>query len=99
MAETNVTEIADRIGWWNWSASDKVQLSVVEKLPLQANISENIALIHVRQRFLLSHHTDSHNQGKIELTDANTSEDLRLDFEGVHFISNGSMYGFAEPIG
>ncbi|KAJ7281576.1 hypothetical protein C8J57DRAFT_1500270 [Mycena rebaudengoi] len=38
-------------------------------------------------------------RGKIELTDETTSEELRLEFEGIHFISNGTMYAFAEPSG
>ncbi|GLB43394.1 putative ring finger [Lyophyllum shimeji] len=86
MAAANETEIVERIGTWNWTASDKVQLSVVEKLPTHANgtmISDTIALVH----------------GRIELTDANSNEDLRLEFEGLHFIRNGSLYGLAEPAG
>lgn len=39
------------------------------------------------------------SQGRIELSDANTLEDLRLEFEGVHFIANGTIFGFAEPPG
>ena len=38
-------------------------------------------------------------QGKIDLTDIRGSEELRLDFEGVHFIQNGSIYAFADPSG
>lgn len=38
-------------------------------------------------------------QGHIELMNTNSSEDIRLDFEGIHFVSNGSLYGFAEPNG
>lgn len=86
MAGSNNTEIVERIGLWNWTASEKVALSVVEKLPLYENgtvVSENIAFVH----------------GRIELTDSITSEDLRLEFEGIHFRSNGSIYGFAEPTG
>lgn len=29
----------------------------------------------------------------------NSSEDIRLDFEGIHFVSNGSLYGLAESNG
>lgn len=56
MAETNNTEIIERIGSWNWTASDKLALSVVEKMPSQLNgtvISESIALVHVRSNPLL----------------------------------------------
>jgi transmembrane E3 ubiquitin-protein ligase len=35
----------------------------------------------------------------MEFTDENSAEDFRLEFEGVHFIGNGSIYGFAEPPG
>ena len=38
-------------------------------------------------------------QGRIELTDSENSDNLRLEFQGIHFISNGSIYGFAEPSG
>ena len=38
-------------------------------------------------------------QGKIELTDPNTADELRLDFDGVHFLLNGSIFAFAEPTG
>jgi hypothetical protein len=50
MAGTNDTEVIERIGTWNWTVSDKVALSVVEKLPLYENgsvVSESIALVHV----------------------------------------------------
>lgn len=36
-------------------------------------------------------------KGRIELTDVATKRDLNLVFEGIHFVSNGSIYGFAEP--
>lgn len=37
-------------------------------------------------------------KGRIELSDPDASEDLRLDFDGIHFISNGSIYAFAETV-
>ncbi|KAF9005970.1 hypothetical protein BDQ17DRAFT_1423692 [Cyathus striatus] len=86
MADVNVTEAVERIGDWNWTASNKVALSVVEKKPVayvNYTVPSNIALVH----------------GRIELRDVNTAEEFRLDFEGVHFLSNGSIYGFAEPPG
>jgi len=105
MAGTNMTDLVNRVGTWNWTASNKVALSVVEKRPLQTsgngNVSEDIALVHVGLIYLMHWRIicDMHEQGRIELTDANTSEDLRLEFEGVHFVANGSIYGFAEPNG
>ncbi|KAJ7504432.1 hypothetical protein B0H11DRAFT_516924 [Mycena galericulata] len=83
MADANMTLILEKTGSWNWSASDKMALSLVEKRPSFTNASEDVVLIH----------------GKIELTDKNTSEDLRLEFEGIHFISNGTLYALAEPGG
>ncbi|KAJ7252759.1 hypothetical protein B0H12DRAFT_1117744 [Mycena haematopus] len=83
MADANMSLILDKIGAWNWSASNKVALSLVEKPPSSTNASHNIALVH----------------GKIELTDEHTSEDLKLEFEGIHFISNGTIYALAEPTG
>lgn len=51
-ANENMTEILEKLGVWNWSAPQKVAFSVVEKTPLlsansSANVTENIALIHV----------------------------------------------------
>ncbi|KAJ7606163.1 hypothetical protein DFH06DRAFT_1251770 [Mycena polygramma] len=83
MVNANMSLILEKTGSWNWSASDKLALSHVEKQPSFTNASENVALVH----------------GKIELTDGNTSEELRLEFEGIHFISNGTIYALAEPTG
>ncbi|KAG6873506.1 hypothetical protein C0995_014774 [Termitomyces sp. Mi166 len=86
MDGVNETAIVEAFEGWNWTATDKMALSVVEKLPTHVNgttLSDTISLVH----------------GRIELTDAITNEDLRLEFEGVHFILNGSIYGLAEPPG
>ncbi|KAJ7180624.1 hypothetical protein C8R46DRAFT_588307 [Mycena filopes] len=83
MANSNMSLILEKTGTWNWSASDKVALSLVERRPSLENASEGVALIH----------------GKIELTDESISEDLRLEFEGIHFVSNGTIYALAEPAG
>ncbi|KAK0199252.1 hypothetical protein DFS33DRAFT_1262349 [Desarmillaria ectypa] len=84
MAEVNETEVVERAGTWNWTASRRIALSVSEKKHPQASaIYEDLVLIN----------------GRIELTDENTKEDLKFDFEGVHFMPNGSIYGFAEPSG
>ena len=52
MADVNMTNVTDLVGTWNWSASHKVALSVVEKkLPqtFQENtFSDDLILIHVR---------------------------------------------------
>lgn len=84
-------------------ASEKIALSVAEKLPPATSEGEefdNIALIRVCFFAILivwAVSLDAGGQGKVELTNIKTSEDFRLDFEGVHFLSNGSIYGFAVP--
>ncbi|KAF8817515.1 hypothetical protein BYT27DRAFT_7199045 [Phlegmacium glaucopus] len=87
MAQIDTTNITDRLGSWNWSASTKIALSLVEKKPSEQHSAllqtDPIALVH----------------GRIELTNPSNSENLRLEFQGIHFISNGSIYGFAEPSG
>ncbi|KAF8967642.1 hypothetical protein BDZ97DRAFT_1802585 [Flammula alnicola] len=87
MAGINTTNITERLGSWDWAASTKVALSVLEKDPPgieQSSFSTSpIALIH----------------GRIELTAPSDADNLRLEFEGLHFVSNGSIYGFAEPTG
>ncbi|KAG6898323.1 hypothetical protein C0992_011915 [Termitomyces sp. T32_za158] len=86
MDGVNETAIVAARQGWNWTATDKMALSVVEKFPTHINgttLSDTTSLVH----------------GRIELTDALTNEDLRLEFEGVHFVRNGSIYGLAEPPG
>jgi hypothetical protein len=38
-------------------------------------------------------------QGRIEFSDLSDSDNLKLEFEGVHFISDGSIFGLAEAPG
>ena len=38
-------------------------------------------------------------QGRVELADPKTSDELRLDFEGIHVVSTGSVYAYAESSG
>ncbi|KZP30544.1 hypothetical protein FIBSPDRAFT_777298 [Athelia psychrophila] len=84
VGEANETDITERSSSWNWAGSNKVSLSVVEKNPgPEWDVAEGISLIH----------------GHVEFLDSNSSEELRLDFEGIHFVANGSIYGFAEPQG
>ncbi|PPQ90771.1 hypothetical protein CVT25_010160 [Psilocybe cyanescens] len=87
MAGVNTTNITEKLGTWSWSTSTKVALSVVEKKTPDSGMSNELinsmALVH----------------GRIELTDPSEAENLRLEFEGIHFVSNGSIYGFAEPPG
>lgn len=48
---TNVTEVAERLGTWNWTGSTRLALSVGDKLVGSdkgiRNISKDIAMIHV----------------------------------------------------
>ncbi|KAJ3503089.1 hypothetical protein NLJ89_g8591 [Agrocybe chaxingu] len=87
MSGVNTTDITEKLGSWDWNTTTKVALSVVEKKPAG---SENAALPSTSVTLV---------HGRIELTDPSDSENLRLEFEGVHFIANGSIYGFAEPAG
>jgi len=103
MAQLNTTNITDRLGSWNWTASTKIALSLVEKKPSEQHSallqSDPIALVHVRSGHNYQPQRTHVEQGRIELTDPSNSDNLRLEFQGIHFISNGSMYGFAEPSG
>src|ERR1700735_4056574 len=52
MNGTNATEVIERSSTWNWTGSDKVALSVVEKNPLTSqdqslNLTEEMAVVHV----------------------------------------------------
>ena len=38
-------------------------------------------------------------QGKIDFSYPEASEELRLELDGVHFVSNGSIYALAKPSG
>jgi len=84
---TNATEVAERMGSWNWTASHKFTMSIRDKtvLPQGAftDLPRDVAIIH----------------GKIDLADPATEEELRLEFDGVHFLFNGSIYALAEPTG
>lgn len=46
---TNVTLVPERLGTWNWTASDRAALRIVEKAPSsKAKTNVDIALVHVR---------------------------------------------------
>ncbi|KAG7093495.1 hypothetical protein E1B28_007171 [Marasmius oreades] len=79
----NGSEVALKLGSWNWTAPEEIAISVVEKEPLYTYANHPISLIH----------------GRIEFADNNTSEELKFDLEGIHFIDNGTIYAFAEPQG
>ena len=52
MNGTNMTEVTERANSWNWTGSDRVALSVVEKDPMgttgkKLDLIEDILLVHV----------------------------------------------------
>ncbi|THH13747.1 hypothetical protein EW146_g6501 [Bondarzewia mesenterica] len=93
MVGANMTEISERLGAWNWSAFEKVTMSVAEKLPeFEGTTKDGMANDQDSSEVAMIH-------GRIELVDSNSAEELRFDFEGVHFLKNGSIYGLADPSG
>ncbi|KAM5544439.1 hypothetical protein V8D89_002099 [Ganoderma adspersum] len=87
MLASNLTAIQERLGPWNWTRSDKVTLNVGDKrVPFKGkggNETKNVAIIH----------------GKVDLADPESQDDLRLDFEGIHILSTGTVYALAESTG
>ncbi|EMD38757.1 hypothetical protein CERSUDRAFT_92794 [Gelatoporia subvermispora B] len=83
----NETELGERGAEWNWDTTGTISISVGDKMLLftrgTQNITDEIASIH----------------GKVELYDRESEEELRLDFDGVHFIRNGTIYALVEPPG
>lgn len=84
MGDSNMTELVSHFGSWNWTGSDKISWSIMDRAPISVKgVNEKIAMVH----------------GRIDVRHPATSDDMKLDFEGVHFLANGSIYGFAEPTG
>ncbi|KAI0703928.1 hypothetical protein C8Q76DRAFT_752964 [Earliella scabrosa] len=86
MISTNLTAIPELLGPWNWTRSNKITLNVGDKLvPFKKgdNETKNIAVIH----------------GKVDLADPKDSEEMRLEFEGIHVLSTGTVYAFAQSPG
>ncbi|KAF8647737.1 hypothetical protein AX16_006572 [Volvariella volvacea WC 439] len=83
--ESNMTAVEERLGAWNWTASQKISFSVVEKRQAVKsslmNTSDDTVLLH----------------GRMEFENINTSDEFRYHFEGVHFLKNGSIYGLVKP--
>ena len=113
MAGANMTKVIDDLGTWNWTASDKISMSIVEKLAEGRSDSQgsqkgdgqrnpsDFVMVHVRIAiFSRREYGGSHStmpKGRIEFIDSSNAEEIRFDFEGIHFLKNGSVYGFAEP--
>ncbi|KAI6042062.1 hypothetical protein EDC04DRAFT_1079252 [Pisolithus marmoratus] len=83
MENTNMTEIVNNFGTQDWKATQKMSWSVVDRATVEQGVSDKMAVTH----------------GRIDFVDANSGNEMRLEFEGVHFVSNGSIFGFAEPPG
>ncbi|KAF5353145.1 hypothetical protein D9758_008759 [Tetrapyrgos nigripes] len=93
--EINSTQLSQALGEWNWSAPVRTSMSVMEKEPELENLQLSSwynASVSAADKITFVH-------GRIELTDPHTSEDLRLDIEGVRSHSEGKIYGFGVPHG
>lgn len=104
---TNATEFAQRLGAWNWTRSEKVDISFGDKLVWSerngSEVSKDVAILHVSPSLdaylALRLRRPSAFKGKIDFTDPDSSEEFRLELNGVHFVSNGSIYALAKPSG
>jgi hypothetical protein len=48
MNDTNVTELVTHFGSWNWTGSDKVSWSIMDRAPvILKGVTEKIAMVHV----------------------------------------------------
>jgi len=48
MSDTNMAELSDRLGSWNWSAVTNLSLNVVDQAPvIVEGVSERISMIRV----------------------------------------------------
>ncbi|KAH9926336.1 uncharacterized protein BXZ73DRAFT_49527 [Epithele typhae] len=94
MLPTNLTLVPARLGAWNWTRSNKVTINIGDKLvPFARNASAGNADGEEKERDIAIIH------GKIEFSDPMSSDELHLDFEGVHVVSTGTVYAFAEGPG
>ncbi|KAF9531755.1 hypothetical protein CPB83DRAFT_84315 [Crepidotus variabilis] len=85
MHNVNTTYLSERLGSWDWSSSTRLSLSITESLPrgVEHTSDATVSLVH----------------GRIEISDNEETETLRLDFKAARLKSNGAIYGFAEPPG
>ncbi|KAI9435319.1 hypothetical protein H4582DRAFT_1971440 [Lactarius indigo] len=85
--EWNETEVALKLGRWNWSATSRMTMSLLSK-PVQVDEEEkeefrSVAILH----------------GHLEVIDGNNAREIQLDFAGIQFLETGSVYGFAQDPG
>lgn len=96
----NMTEANERLGTWNWTAPTEMAFRVIEKQPDVPHANGKGREVDGLHRMNKSSWADiSLMHGRIELTTRDTGEELGFDMEAVHFIENGTIYGFAEPSG
>ncbi|KAL5536908.1 hypothetical protein ACEPAF_731 [Sanghuangporus sanghuang] len=96
----NKTDAIERLGAWNWSAPTEMAFRVIEKQPDVPDTNEEGREGEDLRRMNKTAWADiSLMHGRIELTDRDTGDELGFDMEAVHFIENGTIYGFAEPSG
>lgn len=85
--EWNETEVALKLDHWNWSAINRMTMSLLSK-PVQVDEKEKeefrgVAMLH----------------GHLEVIDGNNAREMQLDFAGIQFLETGSVYGFAQDPG
>ena len=97
--DINITEAFERIGTWNWSAPSELAFRVLEKRPI---IDWDITRVDRADDGMLNESVWSDvslMHGRIEISDKESGDELGFDLEAVHFLENGTIYGFAEPAG
>jgi hypothetical protein len=93
MQGVNLTASTEKLGTWNWTAVRRIAVSALEKPAEIEDGDEEMQRIADGTRGIVPVH------GHVELIDSDTEDEMRLDFAGVHFLGNGSLYALAEPVG
>lgn len=48
MGDTNMTDLTGHFGSWNWTGSDKISWSIMDRAPISVKgVTEKIAMVHV----------------------------------------------------
>ncbi|KAI9509785.1 hypothetical protein F5148DRAFT_1275103 [Russula earlei] len=84
LMEWNETEMTQKLGRWNWSATNKVAMSLLSK-PVEVDEKEKEKFKDVAML-----------RGHIEAIDSGSFRELQFDFIGIQFLETGSVYGFAQ---
>jgi hypothetical protein len=100
MGNANLSAIPERLGSWNWSATDTIRIKVHDMMATTSNISESIGIFQVLfPPPLHVAYIEDHSQGRLEFFNPATADTTLLEFDGVHFTENGSFYAFAQEEG